>query len=105
MSAETTEVEVALLEMGAIQLDVVSSNLDAVRKTLADALAAEGQSWGADKPGTTHASGYDEQSQSNLDATEIKVDNMIKHVEKIKNAAKTFAETEESTRQGLTWKA
>ncbi|MFW0786287.1 hypothetical protein AAFP35_17425 [Gordonia sp. CPCC 206044] len=96
MSGGTTQVEAQQLLAGAAQLDGVADRLKSIRDDLRGRLEAEGQAWGADKPGSTHASGYDPQSQETLDATESKIDTMIQYVQGIENAAKTFVGSEDA---------
>ena len=103
--AGITQVEFAQLEAGATDLDQVAADLKVVCDDLKNALDREGQSWGTDKPGSTHASGYDEQSQGNLDATEAKVQKMLNHVDTIRSVAKAFVAENDSQREALTWKA
>ncbi|MYR07535.1 hypothetical protein GTV32_15040 [Gordonia sp. SID5947] len=102
MSGDTTQVEAQQLLAGAGQLDDVANALTTIRDELRGRLEAEGQAWGADKPGTSHASGYEPQTQNIMDATETKVDSMIQYVHGIENAAKNFvgSESDNASRYG-----
>ncbi|MGV9712481.1 WXG100 family type VII secretion target [Gordonia sp. NPDC003424] len=93
-SGGITQVEAQQLLAGARQLDGVAGRLTTIRNTLQGKLGAEGESWGSDKPGTTHSSGYEPQMTNILESTETHIDNMIEHVKGIEDAAKNFVRTE-----------
>ncbi|MFW0796542.1 WXG100 family type VII secretion target [Gordonia sp. CPCC 205515] len=93
-SGGITQVEAQQLLAGAQRLDNVAGRLDEIRNALHGKLDAEGESWGSDKPGTTHSSGYEPQMTNILESTETHIDNMIEHVKSIEDAARNFVETE-----------
>ena len=95
------EVQLQHLKRGASQLGDVADRLNEIQRVLQASLQAEGESWGTDKPGATHASGYDSQSKGALDATENRIDTMLRYVDAIEQAADCFAETEDANRQSF----
>lgn len=102
MTGGITKIAAQHLLAGARQLDDVASKLAEIRNTLHGKLDAEGESWGSDKPGTTHSSGYKPQMTNILESTETHIDNLIHHVTSIDDAAKTFVKSETENTDNLT---
>ena len=92
---EPTEVDFAQLVRGSRNLASVATQLTSIRDALSSRLQAEGQSWGTDKPGTTHASGYTEQDQNVMDAAETKIQAMVEYADAIENASTSFVNAED----------
>ncbi|MBJ7291232.1 hypothetical protein [Williamsia sp.] len=99
--ADHTQVDVETVRSGAAALQQASDRIQTIGNTLRSALEAEGQAWGADKPGTTHGIGYDKQTQENMDAVENRFDTTASYAENIQTAADNFVSQEDANTQSF----
>ncbi|GAC69329.1 WXG100 family type VII secretion target [Gordonia soli] len=95
----TTSVNFEQLRSGARSLKSASDRIDEIKSELQSALAAEGQAWGTDKPGSTHSVGYDEQTQKNLDGVEDRFEATASYADAIEGAATNFFNREDANSQ------
>lgn len=99
--AELTRVEVDEVRSAATQLGEARDTVTDIVNRLTARLDAEGQSWGTDKPGTTHGTGYSAQDQTTMDAVENRISVMTSYVDTIISSTDKFVGTDTGNADGF----
>ncbi|GAB09222.1 hypothetical protein GOARA_033_00230 [Gordonia araii NBRC 100433] len=91
-----TRVDFEALRAGTEQLEEVRDEVQQITSRLQGRLAAEGQSWGSDTPGSTHAAGYTDQDQKTMDAVENRITTLNQYVDGLTEGLQKFVGTEDT---------
>lgn len=97
----TLKVDFGQLQRGSQQLDECKDTVNGISQRLDSALSAHGVCYGTDKPGNTHASGYEPQLRQNMQATQNRVDTIGRYADAVSQFVKGYSTQEDSNASSL----